>query len=66
MILPPSILGVLGGGQLGRMFAVAARPLGDRVWVQAPAPPSPAGTLAARQITAGADDPAASAELAQQ
>ena len=65
MILPPSILGVLGGGQLGRMFAVAARTMGYRVWVLDPDPHSPAGTFADRQITAGYDDPAAIAELAQ-
>ncbi len=46
MILPDATLGVLGGGQLGRMFAIAARTLGYRVWVLDPDPDSPAGALA--------------------
>ena len=32
-ILPPAMLGMLGGGQLGRMFTMAARPMGYRVTV---------------------------------
>ena len=36
MILPGSTIGVLGGGQLGRMFAMAARRLGYRVHTLAP------------------------------
>ncbi|MHB8543544.1 MAG: phosphoribosylaminoimidazole carboxylase ATPase subunit domain protein, partial [Leptospirales bacterium] len=31
MILPGACLGILGGGQLGRMFAIAARTMGYRV-----------------------------------
>lgn len=46
MILPPSTLGLLGGGQLGRMFALAARTMGYRVVVLDPDPDSPAGALA--------------------
>ncbi len=46
MILPGSTLGVLGGGQLGRMFTVAARVMGYRVVVLDPDPHSPAGQLA--------------------
>ncbi len=65
MILPPSILGVLGGGQLGRMFAVAARTMGYRVWVLDPDPHSPAGSTADRHIAADYNDPAAIAELAE-
>ncbi|MER3425180.1 MAG: 5-(carboxyamino)imidazole ribonucleotide synthase, partial [Nitrospiraceae bacterium] len=38
MISPGSMLGVLGGGQLGAMFAVAARRLGYRVAVWDPDP----------------------------
>ena len=34
-ILPPAMLGILGGGQLGRMFAVAAKTMGYRVTVLA-------------------------------
>lgn len=46
MILPPATLGILGGGQLGRMFTMAARTMGYRVMVLDPDPDSPAGALA--------------------
>ena len=46
MILPPATLGVLGGGQLGRMFTLAARKMGYQVIVLDPDPDSPAGALA--------------------
>lgn len=46
MILPGATLGVLGGGQLGRMFTLAARVMGYRVVVLDPDPGSPAGQLA--------------------
>ncbi|MFN3715883.1 MAG: 5-(carboxyamino)imidazole ribonucleotide synthase [Thiobacillus sp.] len=63
-ILPGQMLGVLGGGQLGRMFVVAARTLGYRVAVLDPDPASPAGRIADRHIQAGYDDDAALAQLA--
>jgi 5-(carboxyamino)imidazole ribonucleotide synthase len=63
VILPDSILGVLGGGQLGRMFTIAARSMGYRVWVLDPDPHSPAGAMADRHIQAGYRDPAALAEM---
>jgi 5-(carboxyamino)imidazole ribonucleotide synthase len=65
--LPPgSALGVLGTGQLGRMFADAAHALGYRVWVLGPdADGSPAGQVADHSITAEYDDPAALDELAR-
>lgn len=50
---------MLGGGQLGRMFTVAARTLGYRVIVLEPDPHSPAGQLADEHITASYDDKAA-------
>ena len=56
-VVPGSWLGVLGGGQLGRMFAHAAQRLGFRVCVLDPAPDSPAGAVAERQIVAAYDDP---------
>lgn len=63
--LPPgSWLGMLGGGQLGRMFCMAAQSLGYRVAVLDPDAESPAGRVADRQITADYRDPAALAELA--
>jgi 5-(carboxyamino)imidazole ribonucleotide synthase len=43
---PGSIIGVLGGGQLGRMFAMAARRLGYRIHVLAPESDTPAGQVA--------------------
>lgn len=46
MILPGATLGVLGGGQLGRMFALAARVMGYGVVVLDPDPLSPAGQVA--------------------
>jgi 5-(carboxyamino)imidazole ribonucleotide synthase len=63
-ILPPAWLGVLGGGQLGRFFVVAARQMGYRVAVLDPEPDSPAGALADRHVKAAYDDRAALQELA--
>ncbi len=63
VLAPRSWLGVLGGGQLGRMFAMAAQSLGYRVCVLDPAADSPAGNIADRHIQAAYDDPAALAEL---
>ena len=45
-ILPGATLGVLGGGQLGRMFALAARRLGYRVAVYSPDDDTPTGQVA--------------------
>ncbi len=52
MILPGATLGVLGGGQLGRMFTLRARTMGYRVVVLDPDPESPAGQIADRHIRA--------------
>lgn len=59
MILPPATLGILGGGQLGRMFAMAARTMGYRVMVLDPDPDSPAGALADIHLCAAYRDHAA-------
>ena len=56
MILPEATLGVLGGGQLGRMFTVAARTMGYRVIVLDPDANSPAAELANEHICAAFDD----------
>ena len=56
MILPGSTLGVLGGGQLGRMFTTAARTLGYSVIVLDPDPHSPAAHFADRHIVADFSD----------
>jgi 5-(carboxyamino)imidazole ribonucleotide synthase len=50
---PGSRLGIMGGGQLGRMLALAARRLGYRVHVFAPGGGSPAGQVADEEVTAG-------------
>jgi 5-(carboxyamino)imidazole ribonucleotide synthase len=63
VIVPGQWLGVLGGGQLGRMFCMAAQSLGYRVCVLDPAADSPAGAVADRQIRADYTDPAGLAEL---
>lgn len=63
--LPPgSAIGIVGGGQLGRMLAMAAARLGYRTIVLEPQPDCPAAQVANRQIVAAYDDPAALRELA--
>ncbi|MGQ2990107.1 5-(carboxyamino)imidazole ribonucleotide synthase [Brevundimonas sp.] len=62
--LPPgSTLGVLGGGQLGRMISQAASRLGFDVVILDPEADSPAGRVSAAQIVAGYDDPDALTRL---
>ncbi|HUT41575.1 MAG TPA: 5-(carboxyamino)imidazole ribonucleotide synthase [Gammaproteobacteria bacterium] len=56
MILPGATLGVLGGGQLGRMFTLAAHSMGYHVVVLDPDPHSPAGRIAGQHIQAGYTD----------
>lgn len=63
-ISPPAALGVLGGGQLGRMFAQSAQAMGYAVWVLDPDANSPAGQVANRHLCAAYDDGEALAELA--
>lgn len=55
-ILPGATIGILGGGQLGRMFAIAARRMGYRVHALDPTPDSPAGQVADEEIRAAYDD----------
>ena len=63
-ILPPATLGVLGGGQLGRYFVMAARTMGYRTIVLEPDPSAPAGAAADVHLAAAYDDPDALARLA--
>ncbi|MBZ9817337.1 5-(carboxyamino)imidazole ribonucleotide synthase [Mesorhizobium sp. CA7] len=63
-LAPGSTIGIIGGGQLGRMLAMAAARLGYRIVVLEPQPDCPAAQVANRQIVAAYDDPAALAELA--
>ncbi len=65
-ILPGSAVGVLGSGQLGRMFAIAARRLGYRVHVLSPESDTPTGQVADLEIDAPYDDLDAVRAFAQQ
>ncbi len=55
-ILPGSVIGVLGSGQLGRMFAIAARRMGYRVHTFSPETDTPTGQVADVEIKAHYDD----------
>jgi 5-(carboxyamino)imidazole ribonucleotide synthase len=63
---PPTWLGVMGGGQLGRMFAHAAQAMGYKVAVLEPAQDCPAGHAADHLLSAGYTDTEALNELAEQ
>jgi len=65
MILPGATLGMLGGGQLGRMFTTAAQTMGYKVIVLDPDKNSPAGIIADKHICASYTDESALTELAQ-
>lgn len=56
VILPGATLGVLGSGQLGRMFAISARRMGYRVHTFSPDSDSPTGQVADEEVTASYDD----------
>ena len=64
MILPPATLGMLGGGQLGRYFVIAAQQLGYKVMVLDPDENSPAGRIADKHLLAGYADRAALTHMA--
>jgi 5-(carboxyamino)imidazole ribonucleotide synthase len=65
VILPGATIGIVGGGQLGRMFALEARRMGYRVLVLDPGRASPAAQVADAHIEAPFDDPAAMRALAE-
>lgn len=65
MILPGATLGMLGGGQLGRMFTTAAQSMGYKVIVLDPDKNSPAGIIADQHICNTYTDESALTELAQ-
>ncbi|MEW9670333.1 5-(carboxyamino)imidazole ribonucleotide synthase [Ammoniphilus sp. 3BR4] len=65
MIKPGSTIGVLGGGQLGRMLALAGRNMGYRFVTLDPTPDSPCGQVADRQVTAAYSDLRAAEEFAK-
>jgi 5-(carboxyamino)imidazole ribonucleotide synthase len=56
IVLPGATLGVLGSGQLGRMFAIAARRMGYRVHTFSPGFDTPTGQVADAEIDADYDD----------
>lgn len=64
-ILPPAMLGMLGGGQLGRFFVIAAHEMGYKVTVLDPDKNSPAGRIADVHLCAAYDDPAALRQLSE-
>jgi 5-(carboxyamino)imidazole ribonucleotide synthase len=55
-ILPGSTIGIIGGGQLGRMMALSAREMGYNIAVLDPFPNSPCGQIADTEITASYND----------
>lgn len=65
-ILPGATLGVLGGGQLGRMFALAARSLGYRIHIFSPEYDAPAGQVADVEVVAPYEDAHRMREFASQ
>jgi 5-(carboxyamino)imidazole ribonucleotide synthase len=65
-ILPGATIGILGGGQLGRMTAMAARTMGYRVHVLDPDAKCPASYVVDKCITAAWNDADAAAELARE
>src|SRR5690606_16875677 len=64
-LLPNATIGMLGGGQLGRMFTIAARTMGYRVHVFTSKPNSPTAQVANFQTVAEFDDIAAIEEFAR-
>lgn len=65
-ILPGATIGIFGGGQLGRMMAMAARGMGYKVHVLDPDPACPAGYIVDKLIEAGWKDSWNAANLARE
>jgi 5-(carboxyamino)imidazole ribonucleotide synthase len=63
-LVPGDMIGIIGGGQLGRMLAMAAARLGFRTTILEPQPDCPAAQVANSQILAAYDDRAALTSLA--
>jgi 5-(carboxyamino)imidazole ribonucleotide synthase len=64
-IEPPATIGLLGGGQLGRMLGFAARAMGYRIAVLDPDPDCPAAAIADSVVVAGYDDVGGALRLAE-
>ena len=65
VIEPGGMIGILGGGQLGRMTAIAARTMGYRVRVMDPEPKCPASYVVDETVVGAWDDAAAAQKLAR-
>jgi 5-(carboxyamino)imidazole ribonucleotide synthase len=63
-VTPPATIGILGGGQLGRMIGLAARAMGYRIAILDPDPDCPAASIADRVVVAGYEDVGAALRLA--
>lgn len=64
-LLTNSTIGIIGGGQLGRMLALAAKAMGYRIIVLDPTADCPAAQLSDEQIIADYDDKVALRELSE-
>ncbi len=64
-LLPGATIGIVGGGQLGRMMALAAKYMGFRIGTLDPTPDCPTAQVADFQIVADYDDQDAIHELAE-
>jgi len=65
VVKPGSTIGILGGGQLGRMMALAGRAMGYRFLTMDPTPDAPCGQAADKQIVARYDDVDGALQLAE-
>ena len=63
VVLPPGTIGIIGGGQLGRMMAISARQMGYRIVALEPTADSPLGQIADIELNAVYDDKDALTEL---
>ena len=63
--LPGATIGLMGSGQLGRMFSIAARRMGYRVHVFSPEKDTPAGQFADREVTGAYEDETAVRDFAK-
>jgi 5-(carboxyamino)imidazole ribonucleotide synthase len=66
VVMPGGTIGVLGGGQLGRMMALAARRIGYRIVVLDPSPTCPTAQVSDGIVVGALDDRAAAMQLAKQ
>ena len=64
-LMPGATIGIIGGGQLGRMMAIAARHMGFRIGVLDPTLDCPVFQVADLQVEANYDDPEGLRELAE-